>query len=221
MVSDKALRTAQAQARRVARINRGLIPQDDLTSECYVWLVKHEAKVEQWEQEGRRGQAKLVTALYRAAQDYASKERARLSRTMPGDHYYYTPAVLQDLLPDIWDYEAWGYPSQAVDTQPRGKSQPSEGFNRQAMIVDVKWAVAGLPAEDQTILRNIYEGGGMSLTDAGYLFGLTEDGMRRRHNRILEKVCDRLGGQPPWYQPGRRARSNAASQSETRSQTAE
>lgn len=215
-ITEKELRIARTQANRVARNHRGLVPVEDITSECYVWLVKHEHKVVEWAEQGSRGQAKLRTALYRAGQDYAVRERSKLTRTQYGDHYHYTTAVLEEILPDIWEYEDWSYSPAAADTQPKGKSQPSEGFNRQASIVDVKWAVAGLQAEDQTILRNKYEGGGMSTADLGYLHGVTEDAMRKRLNRILVKLCDRLGGEPPWWNPGRKARSNASVQAETR-----
>lgn len=217
--TEKTLRAAHAAASRVHRNHRGLVPYDDLRSECYVWLAKHEEKVLEWQDLGPHGAAKLAKSLYRAAQKYAAHERARATGTMVGDHTYYSVGLLEELLPDIWDHESWAYGSASAGDKVTGTSRPSEGGNRMAMLVDVKWAVAGLSADDQALLRDRYEDGGVAVDILAATYDTTPSTIRRRVDRILVRLADRLGGEPPWYGGGRRARSNASAQAETRSQS--
>ena len=218
--TEKTLRAAHAAAVRVHRNHRALVPYDDLRSECYVWLAKHEAKVLEWQELGPSGAAKLGKSLYRAAQKFAVAERARMTGTLPGDHTYYSVGLLEELLPDIWDYESWASSGASSSDKVTGTSRPSEGGNRMAMLVDVKWAVAGLSADDQALLRDRYEDGGVAADILAATYGTTASTIRRRVDRILVRLADRLGGEPPWYPGGgRRARSNASAQAETRSQS--
>lgn len=215
-IDPRALRKARSVAKRVTRMHNGVVEFDDILSECFVWMVKNADKVQQWVDEGQPGMGRLNTALYRAAQRYSLRERARRSGTQQSDHYFYTPAVIEALLPGLWDYDDWSYQSAVHDGSPRKPKAPSEGNDRLAMMVDLKWAVAGLPAEEQQLLRDRYEASGMELSMLAYRNDMTEKGMRLKLNRIITKLCDRLGGEPPWYTGGRKAKSNARAQSETR-----
>lgn len=208
-VPDEALRAARSTARRVARIHNGVVPFDDLVSVGYEWLVKHRDHVEQWATEGRHGRNKLHRALYRAGQRYAHRERTRLTGGQLGDHYFYTPPVVEELLPAVWAYDEWTYNGGVPedDTGRRKPKAPNEGNDRLAALVDVKWAVAGLSAEDQQLLRDRYEDGGLSVQVIAATYGVSEQAIRYRLGRVLQRVCDRLGGEPPWWTPkGKRGR---------------
>lgn len=214
----RALRKARAVAKKVTRIHNGIVEYDDVLSECFVWMVKNQHKVDEWLDEGNVGMAKLGTSLYRAGQRYAVRERQKRTGTLPGDHYFYTPATVEAVLPLVWDYDGWTYgQGQPGEDAKRRAKAPSEGGDMLAMIVDVKWAVASLPAEEQQLLRDRYEANGMELSLLAYRNEMSERGMRKKMDRILSKLCDRLGGEPPWWTGGRKAKSNARAQSETRS----
>lgn len=214
-VDEKALRLARTVAGRVGRNHRGYVDTDDIVSECYVWLVKRQDKVQQWAQEGAHGRAKLSKALYRHAFNYARQERAKISGTAVSDNSYYTPGVIKELLPDIWDHESWSYgQSGPSDTVRRSTQAPSEGNNRLAMLVDVKWAVAQLSADDQAMLRDRYQDGGVSPDILAATYECSQDTLERRYARILTRIADRLGGEPPWWTGGRRAKSNAQANAE-------
>ena len=217
MVDEKALRMAGVVANRVARNHRGYVEADDIRSECFVWLVKKQDKVAQWVDEGKPGLGKLNKALYRHAFNYARRERAKKSGTQVGDNTYYTPGLIEDLLPDVYEYDAWTMQSVVRDNSSgRRPAAPNEGNTLLAMLVDVKQAVASLPLDEQVILRNRYADGGMDLEFMATLSGITERAMRDRIDKLLVKVADRLGGTPPWWEGRRHARSNASAQAETR-----
>lgn len=216
-VDEAMIKEARHVARRVSRACRGLVNADDLQGDALVWAVKNRDKVEQWLNEGKVGRAKLNTALYRACQRAVSKERTRTTGALPGDSYYYTPEVLKDLLPETYTYDGWDYSSPAPrDGKITHTKAPSEGNNWLAMLVDVKWAVAGLPPDDQEVLALTFRDG-MSARQAGEFLDVTDDTVRNRVDRALDRLSDRLGGLPPWWAGGRRAKSNAQAQSETRS----
>lgn len=213
MVEDeRVLRIARSAARRVTRIHNGVVRFDDVLSECYVWLVKHQAKVDQWLEEGRRGQQRLSKSLYRAGQRWAMRERARVTGSLQSDHYFYTPAVVESLLPQVWGYDEWSYGQAVPDgTTVRRAKAPSEGNDRLAMLVDVKWAVAGLSEEDQLLLRDRYEDGGLDIQVIAATYGVNEKTIRNRLARVLGRLCDRLGGEPPWWTPGGKRPAKEAS----------
>jgi molybdopterin converting factor small subunit len=52
----------------------------------------------------------------------------------------------------------------------------------------------------------------------GETYGTTEEAMRKRVKRALNKLQDRLGGEAPVWRGRRRVRSNAEARAEIRSQ---
>lgn len=211
--TDRELRAATTTARRVAQISRGLVEPGDVLGHLHLWMWKNVDKIEAWREEERPA-SYLNRALYNQALDYLSSERRYRTGAGAGDFTYYTPAIVAEVLPDVWDHEAW-LPS--VDpSQPRSTSRPSEGNNRLAILADVSSAVGSLSKDDQAVLRDVYADGGLSWDVLATLWETTESGARKKVGRILDKIVDRLGGPPPWFPAGRSARSNAAAQAEVK-----
>lgn len=197
-LTENELRVANGVARRINRIQRNLLEFDDIRSEIYVWMVDHHDKVERWRDEGKVGKSKLGTALYRAGMRWATRERAKLTKTQVQDHVFYSEAVLHELLPDVYDYDDWGITSYEDDTDGRAVSRPGEGNTRLAMLVDIKFALESLPEDDQVLLQQRFADGGMDVQVLAVAYQAHESTIRRRVRNVLQKLSDRLGGEPPW-----------------------
>lgn len=197
-ITDTEQRIASGVARRICRAQRNIVEFDDVRQECFLWMVKNPERVDRWRDEGKTGKSKLGTALYRAGMRYAMRERVRTTGTQPGDHGFYTEAVLHELLSDVFDYDNWAMESHEETEGGRGVSRPSEGNTRLAMLVDVKWAVEGLPEDDQALLRDRFADGGMDVQVLAATMQVSDTTVRRRIRNVLRKLSDRLGGEPPW-----------------------
>ena len=197
-VTDTEIRIANGVAKRVHRTQRFLLEFDDIRSEMYLWMAAHPDKMSRWREEGKSGKGKLGTALYRAGMRWATKERARITRTHVSDHAFYSEAVLHELLPDVYDYYNWILNTVEDDTDGRMQSRPGEGNTRLAMLVDVKFGLESLPEEDQELLHARFADGGMDVQVLAATYQAHESTIRRRVRNALRRLSDKLGGEPPW-----------------------
>ena len=221
LFDDKTMRACSRAAKRVAVVNKRYVEYGDVLGELYVWVAKNARYVLEWREQGVHGDNKLRKALFRAGHGYASRERARRTGAQMGDFFWYTPAVIEDLLPDVWNYSMWDGSNQIEADMPRGKSKPGEGGNRRAMMIDLAYAINTLPVDEQRILKDRYcVSPDLSTEVLAHRYNLTADGFRKRVDRIIGKLVDRLGGEPPFWPNSRRAQSNASAQAKTRRQDA-
>ena len=218
---DKVWENIYSIARQVAsranRIHRGLVSTDDLYQHMSLWALEHWHKIEQWQGEESL-KYKLRKTFYNEAQKYVAKERAQHSRAPMSDTFYYTHVVLHELLRDVWEYAGW---TSAPDTRTEftsHSSKPSEGGNRLALLSDVSAAVNRLNKNDKELLRLRYSEGGMEFAALAESYDTTEEAMRKRVKRALDKLQDRLGGEAPVWRGRRRIRSNAQARVEIRNQ---
>lgn len=195
--TDDELRIARQGAMSAARSGRGLIPLEDLVAEANLWMVEHMEKLRLWRDKGSHGKNSLRRAVRQRCLTLIAAERRRRSGHQSGDVFWYTPQIIRELMPDIWDEDDWLTGSAPNSGELRGPSRPSEGNNRLAMICDVRSAFYGLSDDDQTLLANVYRD---SLPWAVIAVNLDvhERTVRRREERVLEKMVERLGGEPPW-----------------------
>lgn len=218
---DKVWETIYSIARQVAsrsnRIHRGLVSTDDLYQHMSLWALEHWHKIEQWQKEESL-KYKLRRTFYNEAQKYVAKERSRYSRSPMSDSFYYTHQVLHELLPDVWEHIGW------VDTPDMSQefishtSKPSEGGNRLALLSDIAFGLDRLNKNDKDLLRMRYAQGGMDFAALAETYGASDEAIRKRVKRALDKLQDRLGGEPPVWRGRRRVRSNAEAQAEIRNQ---
>lgn len=209
---DRTLRMASTASRRVATIGRGLVEQADVLAHLYLWMWENRDRWDRWLAE-EKPDGFFRGVLYRQGLDYLAKERQLRTGSERSDFTYYNRGLVKELLPDVWDHDAW-LPA-ADPSAGRGASRPSEGNNRLAMLSDVSTAVFALSETDRASLQDLYADGGMPIEVAAELWGLTTDAARKKVDRIVDKVIDRLGGPAPWFYEKRRVRSNAAAQAET------
>lgn len=200
-VNEHQLRLAKQAAASAARSGRGVVTLDDMVGEAYLWLSRNEKKLEAWAEEGRHGDNKIRHACRLHCLRIVDKERRKQSKLMRGDLHYYSPALIVEILPDIFDPEDWFGGAPAPTDKVKGTSRPSEGNNRLAMIMDVYSAFVTLSKDDQYLLTQLYADGGLSTEVVGIALDCSARTVRRRADRAIEKMIERLGGEPPWWNP--------------------
>jgi hypothetical protein len=198
VISDRELKLASQGAKSAFRSSRGLVEYNDLVSEAHLWIVENYEKVEKWRDEGRHGDNKLRNACRQRCLTVVARERRKRSNLQPGDVFYYTPQMIREILPNIWDEDDWVTGQQIGTGEVRSPSRPSEGNNRLAMIVDVRTAFYNLKGPDQMLLADMHKDGGLPIDVIATQWEVTERTIKRREQRILDKMVERLGGEPPW-----------------------
>ena len=198
VISDQELRLASQGAKSAFRSGRGIVDYNDLVGEAHLWIVENYEKVEAWREQGRHGQNKLRNACRQKCLNVVARERRKVSKLQPGDVFYYTPQMIREILPNIWDEDDWVTGQQVGGGEIKSPSRPSEGNNRLAMIVDVRTGFFNLPEKDQALLADMYRDGGLPLDVIATQWEVTERTIKRREERVLDKMVERLGGEPPW-----------------------
>jgi hypothetical protein len=199
VIADKDLKNARAGAARSWRACRGYVELDDLIGEAYLWLASNEKKVDEWREEGKKGEHMIALSCYRKAQKFVAKERARRTGGEESDQTYYPVSLLEDLLPHVWSYDEWASSGVVNELAPSRMSRPSEGNNRLAMLADVAHVMRRLPAEERDLLRERFAGAGTPLSVMAEERDVHHSTIIRRIDNILSKMSDWLGGEPPWY----------------------
>jgi len=198
IISDKELRIARQGALSAARSGRGLIDPADLIAEANLWMVEHVDKVALWAEQGRHGQNKLRTACRQRCLTILAKERRLRSGLEQGDSFYYNAQMIRELLPDSFDEDDWASGSSVSSSEVRAPSRPAEGNNRLAMVADVRQSFFSLPQEQRDLLEALYKDGGMPIDAVAAQWDVSDRTIRRREERYLEKMVERLGGEAPW-----------------------
>ena len=191
-------RCARASATRCTRIHRNLVTADDVFQHLNLWALEHWHKIEEWEAQDSLT-FKLKRTFNNESQKFAAKERAHRAKSMPGDAFYYTHEVLQELLKDVWAYESWTASSSPRDEFISTSSKPSEGMNREAMLSDVSFGLKKLNEQDNLLLNRRFADGGTDIDALALEYSVSDEAIRKRVSRALTKLQDRLGGeQPQW-----------------------
>lgn len=208
--TDAEMRTLNTVARRITRIGRDLVEYDDVRAHLLLWMWEKREGIVEWRETKHPGY--LSGALYKRGISYLHAERTSRYRLGEGDLSYYTRGMLRDALPLVWDHSRW-LQTTAVDGF-RAPSRPAEGNTRLAVLSDVSTALHSLGVHDRTIIWEAFIQNA-PVDELAVRWGCTETAARKRVDRVLDKMVDRLGGPPPWWSEGREVRSNARAQAET------
>jgi len=197
-ITASDIRIAKQGAMSAYRSGRGIVTVDDMVGEANLWMVSHMDKVALWSTQGRHGQNKLRNACRQRCLTVIAKERKHKSGLQAGDIFYYTSQMVRELLPDIWEEDDWTGGDNVMNAEVRGPSRPAEGNNRLAMVADVRSSFYSLSERDQEFLSDMYRDGGLSVDAMAASYDVNPRTIRRWDDRILEKMVERLGGEPPW-----------------------
>lgn len=198
-ITDHDLKIARQAAMSAFRSGRGIIGSEELIGEANLWLVEHMDKVTRWREEGKHGDNKLRHSIRIFCLGKVAAERKQRAGLQRGDTHWYTPSVLKEIIPDIFNRADWVGGAPAPSNDIRSASAPAEGNNRLAVILDVLSAFMSLPPADQTLLRYLYEGSGVTYDVIAEKLEVSDRTVRRREDRALERMVEILGGEPPWF----------------------
>lgn len=192
-----------------------MVDRDDIYQECWVKYLTLDTT--------HMNERMLWSSIRRAAAAWCTKEKAQIVGYDVEDLYYYSTAQIRELLPVVLEREAWVQTGVINDLgKISSGTDPAHGNNRLAMIVDVKASLEAGSETDKVLLWTAF---GLRLPDQEHAesLGITEDALRMRVTRALQRLQNRLGGPRPQDPPhgARKALSNAAAQAITRSQEAE
>ena len=189
-------------ARQVARRYRGSTVED-LAQEARIWVTSHPKRMEHWfnDESPKRGWVRMSRTLEKCMTKYARTEKAAREGYDPDDEYFYAMAMLDLVLPALWDEDLRrSGPSRDDGDESRvsTRKDPAEGSSWPAMVVDVDKAVnaAGLSFDQWEMLRLKYRDGA-TYADIGRAFGVSQSTAHERMKRTLRKIQRQLGGAKP------------------------
>lgn len=206
-MNDDVNEAIQVAARRVARRYRGFISLDDLRQSGYMWLFQHPHRVnaelpaEDAEERDRRRQfGRLVRLFERALEGVARIEKAAASGYKVDDEAFYDAALLEELLPTIWQPDAGVNPPQRDENVRGSGGDPAEGNTWVAMVADMAlaWAKADLGLEERHLLRLRYRDG-VTLDECAKALGVTKETALKRLRRATSELAKTLHGVRPLY----------------------
>ena len=220
-VNSVVAKSVNNAAKQVGKTQRGYLPEDDLRQSAWLWVFDHGEKVSGWleadESKSSRNAAGLLSSSLRVhLHGIVQKERIEADGTLPQDYYHYNRAVVEALLPDIFDADSG---STSASPAPKGtyvrhSKQPSEGNEYQAMLADVRAGFASLQQADKRLLWDRFAAGGNEVSLMATTMDVPERTVRYRVSRAVNRIIRHLGGEQPRRM--RPPRTNAAAVVEVR-----
>jgi DNA-directed RNA polymerase specialized sigma24 family protein len=171
----------------------------DLINEAVLWALTHEKKLLMWREKGKHGENLLRFSAKQHCLSLIGKERRRIYVLEKDDIAYYTPAIVREVLPDIFDIDDWLSGSTNDQERVSGTSRPSEGNTRLATVVDVKSGFESLSDDDKALLTDLYADGGVTHQVLAATLEVAEKTIQRREQRAVQRLVDKLGGELPWW----------------------
>ena len=164
----------------------------DVTSHLYLWMLTNFAKVQKWRSED--GDGKLYVSLRSEAAKFCAKEAAAIIGRPINEGNFYTPALLDRALPYIFE----DIPQTTVKVNPvtgHSETHSAEPNLALTLLVDIKGGFYGLHRTLQEELEWRYRDG-LTLEEIAELRGLTKDGAKKRIDKALQRLADKLAGEP-------------------------
>lgn len=203
MTIDVFLQSAIRSAVRLTRKRfHQWIEEDEAFSEAWVWALEHAPTVERYyadNAEGnKRGFFRLRTELSRAIERAARTAKAAATGYDPTDESFWSSAAVCASL-RAWASDQHLYPGQSLSGASTARTDPAEGGNLAAGVVDVQRAWESSPLT--SLERMAVESHGVweetweeTATRLGCEVGETRGHFRRGMNKLLNF----LGGENPW-----------------------
>jgi len=200
------------------------VPAADLRQEGAVWAFANPRKAAEYEDDEDTDQgdrmiyASLRNRLRWCAQQEVAQSYGYRSRSQQFAHYS-VGQLEEELLPALFDPEAWTSPPKIASPEITHRADPAHGGTWMAMLADVADAYAKLPEREREMLRMKYAEDVPQRTIARR-YEITDQSVSEALHRAVLRILRHLGGEAPAYVPDevrgtRRAMTNAAAQAET------
>lgn len=179
-ITEEELTLASKVAYTVGR--KWKIELEDLKQHLTLWLYENYDAILRWRKEP--GDGKLYVSLRREAGKYCSKETAaNVGQPIEKDNEYNVEMV-KKILPFIWEI-----------TEHTAGNMVGESQLAIAVLTDVSGAYHGMRKEEKELLALRFRDG-KSYAVLGQYLEVSTDAARMRLNRTLERLTDKLAGEP-------------------------
>lgn len=199
---EQVMMVASTVAYTITRNYKGYAEADDVKQELIEWSLKRRDKIEEWlspelpKQEYKLGIKRLGKTFNRMAERYCRKEKAKKLGYSIYDEAYYSPALVEQLLP-------LAFSEDIITKDPNseyvsgGGGDPATAGSFLASIYDIKTALKHLPIEVYSMIQMKYEEQ-HTLAEIGEMFGVSESTVSRKINTAIRQMSKQLGGDNPW-----------------------
>lgn len=215
--SDTYARLAPMVKEAAGKFRQLGVEHDDLEQELWVSCLQSADYVTRMlsDEDSEKGEGRVRGLLTNAGKAYSVRDKAQRDGYKLQDLYWYSSVVIRDVLPSVFNYTDW-LPGTATNGEGRSHNPANEGNDRQAFLVDIKWAVEQLDLASQAVLEAHY-GANLTHEEVAVAFDSTGEAIRKRIDRLVVKILALLGGPRPQFDgPGsRRAMSNSTAQAVT------
>jgi hypothetical protein len=193
---------ATTVAYSITRNYKGYAEVEDLRQELLEWCLKRQDKIREWlnvedRREYQLGIKRLSKTLNRRADKYCRREKAKKSGYLATDEYFYTPGLVEQLLPYAFKGEV---PTKDPNNEfvSNGGGDPALGGGFLATMYDIRIASLKLNIGEYGMLRMRFEDG-MKLEDIAEHFNVSDSTISRKINTAIRKIIKELGGETPWH----------------------
>lgn len=191
-------------ATTVARRFRGFVEADALRQEGHLWILTHPGTVENYltdEENPRRAGYRIRRDLARCMEVHARAEKAAYLGYRPGDEYFYSRGMIEIILPSVLTRTFEPDDTVADMVRFRSGEGPAEDYREwSVMRADVETAFFALGHADRKLLFMVY-GPQVLQRDIGAEFGVSQQAVSKRAEKILDKMIRTLGGRRPSVYP--------------------
>lgn len=172
---------------------------NDIKQSLYEWFLAHPNQLANWQVLGGKEVKNLVyRSLRNQAFDYCQEWKAKTLGYEKDDLFYYTPEMVENLLPQILrDEGVERLPVLNLGKTGGGNGAPAESGNMNTMIADIAKGYKRLKVEDKkaVFMRFALAFGFAEIADQ---MGLaTEDAARMRVKRAVKHLVVLSGGFKP------------------------
>jgi RNA polymerase sigma factor (sigma-70 family) len=174
-LDEEEMATAKSVARRIGyRWTR--VDKEDIEQHLMLWLLQNHQHLVRWRKEP--GNGKLYVSLRREASKFCAKETSAANHAELDSYLPYTSKTVARVLPYIWQLDTM--------TQP--------GSDAVAIVMDISSGYYGLKKADQEVLALRYRDD-LTHAEIGQLLGVSEDAVRKRLNRTIDRLANSLVGE--------------------------
>lgn len=226
---------AQFVATEYVRIFWPFCDREDILQDLRLWALDHPTQVNRWCEESyddREAGRILGRAMRNAAHRHCANEKAEQLGYRTDDLAYYSKGEIKDLLPAMFDTDAWTNPPRDI-TERVTRKPPAEGGGWLATLSDVSKGYDALTLDDRELLRDHYHHEESQKSIAKRL-DISQPAVANRIDKAVGRLVRNLGGTRPrsthfpdedgwcecgWGHPGaRKAITGAAARAVTSAQ---
>jgi DNA-directed RNA polymerase specialized sigma24 family protein len=172
---------------------------EELVQEGWLWAAEHPEKLLLWFDDEltdpKAGEKMLAKSLRNHLQGYGESLKAQALGYSTDDLTYYSRQYVRELLPLMFDDEAWMHPEQG-DGERRAPSDPAAGGNWVATLADLSRAFAKLDVNDRDLLTRFHRDD-VSNNAMADRCGVSKQTMSDWHDKAIRRLVDLLGGPRP------------------------